>query len=155
LDQDLGPGGLSAPYVDFLILADRVEVVQGKLYLMGGAWDRYTLGSPNALARFGVAVAVSVPWTRTNEPHRLELRIDDADGQTVTPILPFDFQVGRPPSLPHGAEQRLVWAVNGDWRLSASGPYAVVAALDGADQRRTVFQLLVRDQAAAASPPQS
>jgi len=152
VDASGAAGTFSAPYVDFLILADRAEAVNGKLYLMGGAWDQYTLGTPTTLARFGVAVAVNVPWTHTNEHHRLELRIDDADGRAVTPVLPFDFQVGRPPLLAPGAEQRLLWAINGDWRLGSAGAYAVVAALDGLDRRRTGFQLLIKAETGGATP---
>jgi len=41
--------------LDFLILADRAEAVNGKLYLLGGAWDRLGLtslpGQPTARLR--------------------------------------------------------------------------------------------------------
>ena len=30
------------PEIDYLLVADRAEVVSGKLYLMGGSWDRIT-----------------------------------------------------------------------------------------------------------------
>ena len=139
---------LSEPYVDFLILADRVESLNGKLYMMGGAWDNYTLADPAQPARFGVAVAVSVPWARTNEKHQLQLRIDNADGQTVTPAITVEFEVGRPPALPPGTEQRLVWAINGDFQLPGFGTYALVAAIDGEDDERAVFRL----QPAQAEP---
>lgn len=131
----------SRPYVDFLIIADRVEAINGKLYMMGGAWDSYTSTDLAQPARFGIAVAVNVPWGSTNESHALRLRLDDADGQTSAPPINIEFQVGRPPLLPPGSEQRLVWAINGDFPLPRTGAYSLVASLDGRDERRTVFQV--------------
>ena len=29
--------------IDFLLLADKAEILNGKLYMMGGAWDRIHL----------------------------------------------------------------------------------------------------------------
>jgi hypothetical protein len=145
--------GLSSPYVDFLLLADFAEVVNGKLYLMGGAWDSYTLADPARPARFAIAVAVMVPWACTNEKHTLRVRIDNADGQTVTPEFPIDFQVGRPPTLAPGTEQRLVWAINGDFALRDAGAYSLVAAIDGQDSRRTAFVVLVPQATATESQP--
>ena len=37
LDMDLG-----SPEIEWLILADEAELVNGKLYMMGGGWDRIT-----------------------------------------------------------------------------------------------------------------
>ena len=42
------------PTIDFLLIADRAEVVSGKLYMMGGAWDHITitdLGQPVMILR--------------------------------------------------------------------------------------------------------
>ena len=140
-DPDLDAADLSRPFVDFLILADYVESINGKLYMMGAAWEDYTLVDPNRPARFGVAVAVMVPWAATNEQHTLQLRIEDADGQSVIPPTGVNFQVGRPPNLSPGSEQRLVLAFNGDFPINTPGQYRVIAAIDDQDSEWTTFRV--------------
>jgi len=142
--MDLDMDEMSRPFVDFLILADYVETANGKLYMMGGAWENYTLPDPNRPARFGVAIAVMVPWSATNEQHQLQIRVEDADGKAVTPTMNIDFQVGRPPQLSLGSEQRIVWALNGDFALPGPGAYRLIAAIDGEDSEWTTFRIQLR-----------
>lgn len=61
-----------------------------------------------------IVVLMKVPWTETNQQHRFTLKLVDADGQDVllgqnpqtgesAPLqLEGQFEVGRPPGLPHG-----------------------------------------------------
>ena len=35
--------GIEHVEIDFMLLADKAEVLGGKLYMMGGAWDRLTI----------------------------------------------------------------------------------------------------------------
>jgi hypothetical protein len=144
---DLDAADLSRPFVDFLILADYVETANGKLYMMGGGWENYTVPEGNRPVRFGVAIAIMVPWSATNEQHALSLRIEDADGRVVTPSMTGEFQVGRPAVLPPGAEQRILWALNGDFALPVPGEYRLIAAIDGEDSEWTSFRLVT-------APPQ-
>ena len=58
----------------------------------------------------------------------------------------LDFQVGRPPNLPAGAEQRIVWALNGDFALPVPGTFRLIAAIDNQDSEWTTFRLHVRPQ---------
>ena len=48
------------PEVDYLLLADRAEVVNNKLYVMGGGWDQANASKfPHTLA-VGVAVGLRI-----------------------------------------------------------------------------------------------
>ena len=47
--------------IEWLILADAAEVVGGKLYVMGGGWDRLTVHSQSAKKNLAVALALRVP----------------------------------------------------------------------------------------------
>ena len=71
--------------VDFLILADLAEVLNGKLYMMGGAWDRRHFRDIAAPVPLTIVVGVLVPWNLTNEPHRLRIRLEDEDGGALPP----------------------------------------------------------------------
>src|SRR4051794_22254181 len=121
-----------------MMLADHVQVADGKLFVSGGGWSWISVGSP-----FGIALLVEVPWDRLNEKHKLRLELVDADGQPVivagpmgekpvliegefvggrhpehvpgTPLtMPVPFNVG--PGMPLDAGQRYRWqlTINGE-----------------------------------------
>jgi hypothetical protein len=125
--------------IDFLILADAAQVADGKLYILGGGWDRINVQALPAGQLLGVGVGVTVPWSETNAPQNLTVSIEDEDGGVVLPPLSFRIEVGRPPGLPGGSDQRLVLAFNGHIALPKLGMYAVTAALDGGGRRQAFF----------------
>jgi hypothetical protein len=125
--------------IDFLILADAAQVADGKLFLMGGGWDRLLVNAIPAAQVVGVAVGVLVPWTETNRPHTLTLLVEDEDGGRVLPPVSVQLEVGRPPGLPDGAEQRVMVAFNAQLSLPKLGDYAITASLETGAQRRLRF----------------
>ena len=125
--------------IDFLILADAAQVADGKLYLLGGGWDRIAVQSLPAMQMAGIAVGVLVPWSETNTPQTLTLTIEDEDGAAVLPQVAVRVEVGRPPGLPAGAEQRVMVAFNAQLALPRLGGYVITAALDGGTERRLRF----------------
>src|SRR4051812_24732126 len=100
-----------------MLLADSAQVAEGKLYLLGGGWDRTLPGHPSA-----VAVHVRVSWDLTNRQHHLRLELLDHDGQLVEGPAPDgqpvpvriegDFEVGRPPGTPQGMDIGIPLAFN-------------------------------------------
>ena len=61
-------------------------MVGGKLYLLGGGYDRVTLPKqPPAPHNMAVAVAFRVSWIETNVKHDFELEILDGDGNQDRP----------------------------------------------------------------------
>ena len=135
------PWGVQPMEIDFLILADAAQVADGKLYLLGGGWDRIAVNALPAAQMIGVAVGVVVPWTETNTPHTLALTIEDEDGGSVLPPVSVRLEVGRPPGLPAGAEQRLMVAFNAQLALPRFGGYVVSARLDTGAERRLRFSV--------------
>jgi hypothetical protein len=100
-----------------LLLADFVQAVQGKLYIMGGGWS---VTGPGPV-QMGIAVKFEVPWDQANVQHAFRLTLVDADEQPVR--LPGgdgeqavqvegQFEVGRPPGLKHGTPLDFAVAVN-------------------------------------------
>jgi len=126
-----------------MLLADYVQVSDGKLTVVGGGWS---LTGPDP-ASFGIAILVHVPWDQANRRHTLRLELVDADGRAVTvpaaggeegegePIVFLDdieFEVGRPAGIKPGTPLELPLAVNSgplplepgsryEWRLSING----------------------------------
>ncbi len=124
--------------IDFLILADRAEVINGKLYMMGGAWDRQGVLDFKQPVVVSMAVGVLVPWTFTNEAHSLRVIIEHEDGAGLKPEVTGSFTLGRPPNATKGQTFRAMVAITGSWTLPGPGAYRVVASV-GEDQKRTVF----------------
>ena len=125
--------------VDFLLLADRAEVLNGKLYLMGGAWDRRQIRDIAAPVTLTIVVGVLVPWNLTNEPHRLRIRVEDEDGSPVPPEVEATINVGRPVKATQGQSFRATAVINNQWTIPRFGTYRVVASVAGHSERRVAF----------------
>ena len=67
-----------------MLLADYVQVSDGKLTVVGGGWS---LTGPEPTP-FGIAILVHVPWDQANRRHTLRLELVDADGRAVTGPAP-------------------------------------------------------------------
>lgn len=90
-----------------MLLSDFAQVVQGKLYIMGGGWS-VTGPQPCPSA---IALKIDVPWNQTNRRHEFKMELIDADGHPVhlpgpegnaPAALAGHFEVGRPAGLPVG-----------------------------------------------------
>jgi len=128
-----------------MLLADYVQVSDGKLTVVGGGWS---LTGPEPTP-FGIAILVLVPWDQANRRHTLRLELIDADGRAVTVPSPeseegegegdpivflndIEFEVGRPAGIKPGTPLEVPLAVNSgplplepgsryEWRLSING----------------------------------
>jgi hypothetical protein len=117
--------------ISVLLLADRAEVSQGKLYIMGGSFDTCVAASLPAPVQFGVALVIRVPWNETNEKHDLALQIVTADGQSIAEMK-MAFNTGRPSFLGKGDEQRVPFAIPQiSLALPSFGTYVVRTTVNG------------------------
>lgn len=132
-------------HLEWIILADYAEVVAGKLYVMGGGWTAI-LGETLPVARnVSIAVSCQVPWNLTNELHRLEFVAQDQDGNLLDGFNAMvEFEVGRPPGMPRGQEQRLQVAVSSQISFEAAGSYSIIVRLNDEDLGHANFGVLLR-----------
>jgi hypothetical protein len=123
--------------LDFALIADAAEVSGGKLYVIGGAWDRYFAQTYPTPARLAIVIAVLVPWNQCNEKQPISVSIVDADGTNVVPDITAQVEVGRPPGLTAGADQRAMLAINTMFPLNKPGRYEVRIrpGADGAEKK--------------------
>ena len=134
--------------VDWLILADAAQIVGGKLYLLGGGWDVLTVNAPfPAQQRCTIAAAFTVPWHETNQPLQVEIVVMDGDGASLGTIS-GQVELGRPPGLPQGSDQRAQLAAEMGLTFPAPGTYVVVARCNGEEGKRAAFRVVQ-----AAGPP--
>lgn len=134
-------------------LCDSVVSAEGKLYVHGAGWNTIWAQSfPARHPRVGIGIIIHVPYTATNQVHKLEVRVEDQDGNVI-PIgdappgtdspdgkirkLGGEFNVGRPPVLPPGDQQVVALAIQIDG-LTFTDPnmYSVVIDLDGSEAKR-------------------
>lgn len=126
--------------VDFLMLADRAETVGGKLYMLGGAWDRYTVADFAQPVPISVALGILVPWAATNVEHRLSLTIRDADGRELPSFrVESTFITGRPPHVTAETQRVLLAVPAGVVTLPGPGRYVLAAAIDGIEAKTVGF----------------
>jgi hypothetical protein len=142
--------------IDFLLLADRAEVVNGKLYAMGAAWERIGVSDFAQPLTISFALGVLVPWNATNRPHTVALTIHDADGRPLDFRVEASFVTGRPPNL-NGETQRVLLAVpTAGVHLPGPGSYVLSAAVDGLEAKSVRFSAAqAAAQAPSAPPPPS
>lgn len=127
--------------IKVLLLADRAEVSQGKLYIMGGAFETVFAATLPAPLQFGVALVLAIPWNETNEEHHAQLTIENTDGQQVGQ-LNLSFTTGRPPFLGRGEEQRVPVAVPQiNATVPAFGLYLMKSTVDGRPGPRVPFHV--------------
>ena len=143
-------------------LADSAELVQGKIYALGIGWNLiWTRQFPVVHPRVALGITVHVPYTATNQMHRVEIRLEDEDGNArqigmapgpdgapqPTTKLEAQFNIGRPPLLPPGDEQIAPLAVQFDQlQFDHAGAYSWVISVDGTEARRLPMRVSLIQQ---------
>ena len=130
--------------VEYLILADTVEVLNGKLYMMGGGWDSLTAPNLEAPVPISFACGVSVAWGERDDEHALQLSIEDLDGAPVAEPLLASFKTGSSPLAERGSRGHVPFAVKGAFTFPSYGTYALVAVLDSREDSVRRLQFHVR-----------
>jgi hypothetical protein len=128
--------------IEWLILADSAQVIGGKLYVLGGGWETLIVptGFPTSQL-VGLAASFRVPWNETNQPHPVEIEIDHEDGATLMQVA-STVEVGRPPGIPPGSDQRTQIAFNAMVQIAAPGTYVIIGRVGGEEKQRTWFRAL-------------
>lgn len=120
-----------------MLLADFAQVLQGKLYIMGGGWS-ITGPQPSLSA---IALKLEVPWTQTNRQHEFKVELIDADGRpvmvpgpegTAPAVMAGHFEVGRPPGMAAGTPLDMPLALTIGPMPLAPGRYVWKLFIDGA-----------------------
>ncbi len=135
------PVNSAEPEIEFLILADQVEAVNGKLYMMGGGLEHIDVADFQSPIFLGLAVGISVPWQATNREHQVSVTVQNADAVRLA-ALDGQFNVGRPPSVEVGASQRTIIAAKIPVTLAAEGTYVVMGTVNGRPGPRVTFRAI-------------
>jgi len=142
-----------------IMLADSVQVANGKLYMLGGGWSVIgPMPSP-----FAIAIKIEVPWNETNRKHNLKLELLDTEYHPVlvpTPagnsplVISGDFEVGRPAGIISGSSIDVPLAFNiGAIPLAPGNRFIWKLSIDGKtdDNWQAVFSTRPAPKAVPAS----
>ncbi len=131
------------PEVDYLLVADRAEVVNGKLYLMGGSWDRIGPAQFPHRMMLGIALGVRIPFAHTDDQHTVAIELLHDD----TRMIGFEAKLatGRPPGMA-GMDMLVPMAFNIPIAIPGEGQLTLRAAIDGHSGRRHEIKVTQRPQ---------
>ena len=131
----LGPDRIE---IDFVILADFAQAVQGKLNLIGAGWNIHNAKQYPSLLPFGIGIGILVPWSLTNRRHNFRFVIKASEGADVA-SGGVGFEVGRPLGIKPGMTQRVVVGFSGQLQLPEPGTYELIVSAAG-DEKRVTFE---------------
>ena len=138
------------PEVDYLLVADRAEVVNGKLYLMGGSWDRVQPQQVPHRMMLGIALGVRIPFAYTDDQHTVAIELLHND----TRMIGFEAKLatGRPPGMA-GMDMLVPMAFNIPIAIPGEGHVTLKAVIDGASGRRHEIMVVQRQLQGQQNPP--
>jgi len=145
-----------------VMLCDHAQVASGKLFISGAGIDHIQIPAGTStpyVITFATAGLVRVPWTATNTEHAVTFKLLTEDGQN--PPLPegavsgpqgiggeIKFNVGRPPQMASGDSQMVPFAFNFQGLpLMTAGRYVLAFSLDGNEERRLTFTVVLQPSA--------
>jgi hypothetical protein len=128
-------------HVAYLILAEAVENVDGKLNITGGGWDTTFVQYIDLPVAFSFACGVQVPWAEADAQHKLTLTVAGTDGRPIAPPHEETFRVGRSRLAGPQATAHLPFAIRWDLTFPDYGRFDLTALVDGRadDARRVPF----------------
>jgi hypothetical protein len=129
--------------IDYLITSDFAEVINGKTYIMGAGWDRFTPPQYPALIRLGIAVGVRVPFLESNMPHHVTVVLRQEATEHFR--MEGDLETGRRPGS-RGESTLVPIAVNAQFQLLEPQTLELTADIDGRSLRRVTIRAEGRPQ---------
>ena len=94
---------LSHMKIQAAIVADHAEVLGGKLYVMGGAFDTiYARSLPAIHKKLFVVLVLEIDTGERQRDLKIDIELVDEDGEAVGPHAQGQLRVGAPASLKPG-----------------------------------------------------
>jgi hypothetical protein len=144
--MDRAPDSIG-PTIDVALLADAVQAVRGKLFVLGGGWDTLWVRSfPARHPSMAIGLRLRVPTSWREDMLDLSVELQDADG---APLLskPLAHQVKLPlqRQLPSPTDCGVVRSFTFNNLLFArEGSYSFVISVDGDPLSRLRFSVRAR-----------
>ena len=123
--------------VDFAFLADAAEAVNGKVHVVGGAFDTiWTAQVPINHPKLSFVLRLEFDAAEMGVKHKLDIRIMDEDGNNVQTIG-GEITVGeKSPQLPKGWRQGWLTVLNfANLKFSKFGDYSFNVVINNSNRK--------------------
>lgn len=122
--------------IDLLLTGDYAEVVAGKLFVMGGGWDKFAPPAYPAQMRVGIATGIRVPYLEANIPHHFSVALTKGDGGELFKVE-GDLETGRSPGS-RGESTFVPFAANLISTIEGPQVLELVARVDDSVRRLSI-----------------
>lgn len=129
-----------------MLLCDSAQSVGGKLFILGGGWS--LLKKTDQPMSMALAVKLAIPWSRSNERHRIHAQLESDQGAVVQHEgedvrAEGEIEVGRPPGLKPGTPLDAAFVLTFQGLALEPGGYVwILRAGDDVLLARAPFQVI-------------
>ncbi len=133
------------PTVDVALLADAVQAVRGKLYVLGGGWDTLWVRSfPARHPSLAIGLRIRVPSSWGEDVLKVAVELQDADGAPMLP-QPLAHTVRLPTSSGGSTDFGLIRSFTfNNLLFQGEGSYSFVISVDDEPLSRLRFAVRSR-----------
>jgi hypothetical protein len=140
--DSLGPG------IDVAILADAVQAVRGKLFILGGGWDTlWVQGFPARHPSLAIGLRLRIPVSWAGDSLKFSVELQNEDGRPLLP-RPLSHNINLPRAgqhPPNAADFGLIRSFTfNNLMFEREGPYSFVISVDSEPVSRLRFSVRVR-----------
>lgn len=137
------------PSIEFALLADGVQAMGGKLFIMGGGWDTiWVRAFPARHHTMAIGTRIRIPWSSESQSFDLTVELVDQDGKAIFDTIRQNLTAAPPKGVPDGLEQGVVRAFTfNNVPFHQPGEYSFVMAIDGVETGRLRFSVRQRQPA--------
>ncbi len=150
--MDTPPDALG-PTVDVALLADSVQAVRGKLFVLGGGWDTlWVRRLPARHPSLAIGLRLRVPVSWKSENLTLSVELQDQDGKPMLPrALSHEIRLpSNPPQSPSTTDFGLIRSFTfNNLQFEREGAYSFVISVDGEPVSRLRFTVRARPDASS------
>ncbi len=144
------------PTVDVALLADAVQAVRGKLFVLGGGWDTlWVAGFPARHPSLAIGLRLRVPVSYEADSLKLSVELQDADGKALLPRpLGSTIRIPKNPVQPSNTTDfGLVRSFTfNNLPFESEGAYSFVISVDDAPVSRLRFNVRARPAGRTPEP---
>lgn len=99
--------------LDFAFLAEAAEVGNGKLHVVGGAFDTvWTRNVPLRYPKISFIMRLLLSASELDRKHKVEIKIMHEDGKVIPPSIGGELEIRKNPNLPKGWKQGFLSVMN-------------------------------------------
>ena len=140
--DSLGPG------IDVAMLADAVQAVRGKLFILGGGWDTlWVQGFPARHPSLAIGLRLRVPVSWAGDSLKLSVELQNEDGKPLLP-RPLSHSIHLRPTGQHPSNATDFGLIRSftfnNLMFEAEGPYSFVISVENEPVSRLRFSVRAR-----------